>query len=122
MHDTDAASTTRTVRTLTNVYIHGWNTLALLWLAVGGATAVCVWFLLSLFYVSSPIIDAIPFGAAGLTMTCGDLLYRSQAHDSGPVWRFASPLAGGSAVLAPSWLLGIAVMVVAALFGSGLAN
>ncbi len=107
-------------REITETYHHGWNILAVGWLAAGAAVAVLAWFPASLLFGDTLVAQMLAFATGGFAMTCGDLIYRFRNSESGNLWRFLAHFAGGNFLFIPSWCLGLGVIALAALYASGI--
>jgi hypothetical protein len=98
---------------LTEKFTHGWNAFALLLIPVSALVAAASWFGISWKFGDTIFSQMTAFGVAGVTMIVCDVFYRARQKQCGKVWRFLSPIAGGSFVFVPSWCLGIATIAVA---------
>jgi hypothetical protein len=98
---------------LTETFRAGWNVFALLLIAVSALVAGASWFGISWKFGDTIFSQMAAFGVAGVTMIVCDVLYRARQTQCGKVWRFLSPVSGGSFLLVPSWCVGIATIAVA---------
>ena len=108
-----------TFRHRTEIYWHGWNVVAGYLAGLGLVSALAAWFLASSVLGETELAKAITFGIAGVAVTCGDLIYRGRNPDFGPLWRFASPFAGGWVVVLPAWVIGFGMVATAISYRAG---
>ncbi len=84
------------------------------WLVfVASLVATAGWFLVSWKFGDTLFSQMVAFGIGGVAMIICDFIYRSRQREMALLWRFVSPLAGGTIVLLPVWTLGIGTIAVA---------
>jgi hypothetical protein len=98
---------------LTEVYRHGSNPLAAAFVLIAALVATAAWFPVSWQFGDTLFSQMVAFGIGGVAMIICDLIYRARQRDTAALLRFVSPVAGGSILLLPSWILGIGTIAVA---------
>jgi hypothetical protein len=98
---------------LTELHWHGWNALAICLVFVASLVATAAWFLVSWKFGDTLFSQMVAFGFGGVAMIVCDLFIRTRQREVALLWRFVSPLSGGTIVLLPVWMLGIGTIAVA---------
>jgi hypothetical protein len=98
---------------LTDVHRHGTNPLAGVFILIAALVATAAWFPVSWKFGDTLFSQMVAFGFGGVAMIICDLIYRARRRDTSALLRFVSPLAGGSILLLPSWIMGIGTIAVA---------
>jgi hypothetical protein len=84
------------------------NGIALAWMVLAGVAGLGI---STLFFGGNPRISG---GIAGLVMLIIDAVYRARKPNLKPRERWLSTSSGGFIAIMPSWMMGIALMMMAA--------
>jgi len=101
------------IQKLTEVHRHGTNPLAAAFVLIAALVATAAWFPVSWQFGDTLFSQMVAFGIGGVAMIVGDLIYRARRRDTAALFALCFPLAGGSILLLPSWILGIGTIAVA---------